>query len=319
MSGRAKIGCIGELLVEFVCSSKNGRHRRPGVYAGPFPSGAPGIFIDQAARAGGDCIFIGAVGDDAFGAVVVERLADDGVDPRLIRTVEGVPTGTAFVSYNDDGSRDFVYNIALSAAARFDAGDETVAALLAFGLEIMHVSGSALGDPDMRARIVSLCKTLHAKGVKISFDPNVRKELIGDPAYFEAVRDLMAISAIFLPSEEDAAALFPGETIGEFAPGLFAGGATHVVLKKGEYGAHGMSAAGENVDLAAHKVEVLDPTGAGDCFCAAFVTLITSGAYDFPQAMARANAAGALAVTKIGPMEGASHLATIEAFMEGRG
>ncbi len=80
-----------------------------------------------------------------------------------------------------------------------------------------------------------------------------------------------------------------------------------------------MSAAGENVDLAAHKVEVLDPTGAGDCFCAAFVTLITSGAYDFPQAMARANAAGALAVTKIGPMEGASHLATIEAFMEGRG
>ena len=60
---------------------------------------------------------------------------------------------------------------------------------------------------------------------------------------------------------------------------------------------------------------VLDPTGAGDCFCATFVTLWTKGAFSFRDALARANAAGALAVTKVGPMEGNSDLATIEALL----
>ena len=318
MSNRARIGCIGDLLVEFVCSSKNGRHRRAGVYTGPFPSGAAGIFIDQAARVGGACIFVGAVGDDAFGQVVLDRLVEDGVDPRLIKIVKSVPTGTAFVSYNDDGSRDFVYNIALSAAAEFDGGGETVAALAAFDLDAMHVSGSALGDERMGAKVLSVCKALHERGVKISFDPNVRKELVGNPVYFDAVREMMAISAIFLPSEDDAATLFPGEGMASFAPRLFASGVEHVVLKKGEHGVEGMSRAGESVSLEAHEVDVLDPTGAGDCFCATFLTLILSGAYSFREAIERANAAGALAVTKIGPMEGNSHLDTVEAFLRAR-
>ena len=113
MSEGAKVGCVGDLLVEFVCASRNGRHKRAGTYSGPYPSGAAGIFIDQAAQVGGRCIFVGAVGDDAFGEVVLRRLVDHGVTPQLIRVVPSVPTGTAFVSYNDDGSRDFVYNIVL--------------------------------------------------------------------------------------------------------------------------------------------------------------------------------------------------------------
>lgn len=318
MSSPARIGCVGDLLVEFVCASKNGRHRRAECYTGPYPSGAAGIFIDQAARSGGACIFVGAVGDDAFGRVVLDRLAEDGVDTKLIKIVRGVPTGTAFVSYNDDGSRDFVYNIVLSAAARFDADESTLAALSAFNLDVMHVSGSALGDAGMAAKVVRICQALHARGVRIAFDPNVRKELIGDPAYFDAVRAIMAISAIFLPSEEDAATLFPGETLAHYAAGLFANGADYVVLKKGERGVEGVTREGETVSLAAHKVEALDPTGAGDCFCATFVTLIASRSHGFRDALERANAAGAFAVTKIGPMEGASPLATIEAFLKER-
>ncbi len=315
MTGKARIGCIGDLLVEFVCSSKNGRHRRADTYTGPFPSGAAGIFIDQAARTGGACIFVGAVGDDAFGQVVLDRLVADGVDARLIKIVKDAPTGTAFVSYNDDGSRDFVYNIVLSAAARFDGDDETIAALNAFNLDVMHVSGSALSDAQMCAKVLRVCKALHSAGVRISFDPNVRKELIGNPAYSGAVRDMIDIAAIFLPSEDDAATLYPGEGLASFAPKLFARSAEYVVLKKGEHGAQGVSRSGERVSLKAHKVDVLDPTGAGDCFCATFITLIASGAYSFQQAMERANAAGALAVTKVGPMEGASALSAIEAFL----
>jgi sugar/nucleoside kinase (ribokinase family) len=318
MADAPRIGCIGDLLVEFVCASKNGHHRRADTYTGPFPSGAAGIFIDQAARSGGDCIFVGAVGDDAFGHVVVERLVEDGVRPDLIATIKGVPTGTAFVSYNDDGSRDFVYNIVLSAAAQFGGDDATIAALRKFAPHYMHVSGSALSNPEMCAKVLRVCKALHQSGGKISFDPNVRKELMGNPSYFEAVNDMMAISAIFLPSEDDVAALFPGEDLKDFAPKLFATGMDYVLLKKGDKGCEGLSPSGEHVSLKSHAVEVLDPTGAGDCFCATFVTLIASGRHDLRSAMERANAAGALAVTRVGPMEGNSHLATVEAFLARR-
>ena len=318
MRGGAKIGCIGDLLVEFVCATKNGRHARLATYSGPFPSGAAGIFIDQAAQAGGDCIFVGGVGDDAFGQVVLGRLVEHGVDARLIKIVKGVPTGTAFVSYNDDGSRDFVYNIILSAAAKFEADDATLAALNAFGLDMMHVSGSALADADMAAKVLRACKTLHKKGVKISFDPNVRKELVGNPAYFASVREMIDICSVFLPSDDDAVALFPGRDLAGYAADFFARGADYVVLKKGDKGCEGVTRQGERISLPAHRVEVLDPTGAGDCFCATFVTLIAAGKHGFRKTLELANAAGALAVTKVGPMEGNSSLATLETFLAQR-
>ena len=47
------IGSVGELLVEFVCTEKDHHHLRAARSVGPFPSGAPGIFIDQAARSAG--------------------------------------------------------------------------------------------------------------------------------------------------------------------------------------------------------------------------------------------------------------------------
>ncbi len=313
MSAAPRIGCVGELLVEFLCTGKNGRHRRAGTYLGPYPSGAPGIFIDQAARVGGQCLFVGAVGDDAFGDVILDRLTADGVDVSLIGRIPGVPTGSAFVSYNDDGSRDFVYNIAHSAASHWDADAATLQALTDFKLDVMHVSGSALGSPAAAANIVAICEALHARGVKISFDPNIRKELAGDPGYFGAINRLMAICSIFLPSDADAVLLFTGQGIEAFAPNLFGRQTEHVVLKRGEHGAEAINRAGEHIRLPAHKVEVVDPTGAGDCFCATFVTLLASGRYNVAQSLARANMAGALAVTKAGPMEGNAKLAAIDA------
>ena len=318
MSGQVRIGCMGELLVEFVCSAKNSHHRTPQNYFGPFPSGAPGIFIDQASRVGGKSIFVGSVGEDAFGDVIMERLQQDGVDTRLISKVRGVPTGSAFVGYNDDGSRDFVYNIALSAAVKFAADEATIHALAEFSLDVLHVSGAALGNAEMCAKIMTICTALHQRGVKISFDPNVRKELMDSPAYFEAVRSLMNMCSIFLPSEDDAAALFPSEKPADFAARLLAGGVEYVVLKKGDQGAEAFARGSRHIDLPPHKVEVLDPTGAGDCFCATFVTLISSGGFDLAEAMRFANAAGALAVTKIGPMEGNSTLADIGTFLGAR-
>ena len=317
-SGRGGIGSLGELLVEFVCTEKDHHNRRAAPYVGPFASGAPGIFIDQAARVGARAIFSGAVGDDAFGDVLRARLDEVGVWNALIRTVPGVPTGSAFVSYNSDGSRDFVFNIAHSAASHFPRDAEAIETLRGFGLAAFHISGSTLGNPAMAAAALEICRALHRHGVAISFDPNIRKELLTDPSYMETVRSLLSISTFVLPSIEDAEVLFPGESFEIFSRRFHATDARYVVLKRGEKGCIGSDANGSVEAFDAYEIEVVDPTGAGDCFCATFVALIVSGKFSFREALRRANAAGALAVGRIGPMEGNSTLAEIEAFLESR-
>ena len=232
------IASIGELLVEFVCADKGGRHRRLGTYAGPYPSGAPGIFIDQAARCGGRAIFVGAVGKDAFGEVILERLRADGVDDSLIAVHPDLPTGSAFVSYNADGSRDFVYNIVHSAAAQFAADEAVIERLLAFDTALIHVSGSALSNEAMGGKVLRLCKALHARGVRNFLRPQHPQGVDRQrPAISPRSTSSLGISSYFLPSEDDAAALFPGEALETFAAGLFAKGARCVVLKQGDRGA----------------------------------------------------------------------------------
>jgi sugar/nucleoside kinase (ribokinase family) len=65
--------------------------------------------------------------------------------------------------------------------------------------------------------------------------------------------------------------------------------------------------------VAGFSVEEIDPTGAGDCFSAAFIAGLESG-WPLEKVGSFANAAGALAVTKMGPMEGAPTREEVERF-----
>jgi sugar/nucleoside kinase (ribokinase family) len=168
-----------------------------------------------------------------------------------------------------------------------------------------------LGDAAMRAAAVAVCTRLHGKGVAISIDPNIRTELMTDRAYLDAVKTLMAMATYVLPSDADADLLFPGQTFEIWSARLLANGARAVVLKRGDQGCIGRDKDGTRV-LPAHPVTVVDPTGAGDCFCGTFVTLMAAG-QPLADALARANAAGALAVTRLGPMEGNATLKDIDA------
>lgn len=315
MSG-AVVASLGELLVEFVCTETGGHNLWPLPYVGPFASGAPGIFIDQAARLGARAIFAGAVGADAFGTVLRQRLTGAGVSDALIRTVPDLPTGTAHVSYNADGSREFVFNIARSAAAGFPDGAAAVSAFRAAGAQVIHVSGSTLGDPGMRGRVIEVVRALKDASVAVSFDPNIRTELMTDAGYMTAARDLLTLADYVLPSDADAAQLFPGAAFSDWSAWFLEHGARVVALKRGAGGAIARDAVGSEA-RPGHGVAVIDPTGAGDCFCATLVTCLLLGD-DLGAALTRANAAGALAVGKLGPMEGNSTRAEIDTFLAGR-
>jgi tagatose kinase len=80
---------IGEILVEIMATDTGDGFLEPVKLVGPFPSGAPAIFIDQAAKFGQPAAIIGCVGNDDFGRVNLDRLRRDGVN------VEGIPMDRA--------------------------------------------------------------------------------------------------------------------------------------------------------------------------------------------------------------------------------
>jgi len=85
------------------------------------------------------------------------------------------------------------------------------------------------------------------------------------------------------------------------------------VIKRGNQGASHFDRAGRT-DVAPLSTDEVDPTGAGDCFGGAFVSFWLAGATP-ETAFGFATAAGANAVSKVGPMEGAATREELDALL----
>ena len=152
---------IGEILVEIMATEKGDRFLEPISLIGPFPSGAPAIFIDQAAKFGQAAAIIGCVGNDDFGRVNLDRLRRDGVDVEGVRIDPEMATGSAFVRYRPDGSRAFVYNIKHSAAGAISL-DAAAKAVLNRS-DHLHVMGTALSSPNIVEVILAAAEAIKAR------------------------------------------------------------------------------------------------------------------------------------------------------------
>lgn len=304
------ISTVGEILVEFVSHSKNCGLSKISDYSGPYPSGAPAIFLDQAARMGATTEMVGGVGDDGFGRTVLNRLNDDKVGTRGVTVNPDLSTGVAFVSYYDDGNRDFIFHLTNTAADHFEAPET----LFDPANTILHVSAASMGNARMRDMIMTTMRKISDGDGRISCDPNARPELMRDDAVRDALAEVMERSTYLLPSTSDLDFLFPDMSEDAAVDHLLKSKAEIIVIKRGAEGAT-VVGHGERHDFAGCKVEEIDPTGAGDCFGGTFVSLLAQGAslYD---AGRHANAAGALAVTRRGPMEGNSSPSEIAAFLD---
>ncbi len=304
--------CVGEILVEIVATTVGNGFTEAQPLVGPYPSGAPAIFISQCGRLGGSSAMIGAVGDDDFGRVNIDRLKRDGVDVSTISIDAHYPTGSAFVRYRRDGSRDFVYNIAMSAAARFGWSDDVRRLIERAGH--LHVMGSALSVPSARDVIDRAVDIVKARGGTLSVDPNIRKELKLHEATEKRFAKLVAAADLLLPSGEELerAAGVEGEV--NAIRRLFELGVKEIVLKRGAAGATYFGRDGDRVEAPAFVVAEVDPTGAGDCFGGAYLTCRRLG-MPAKEALTYASAAGARNVTIRGPMEGAGTREELDAFI----
>ena len=217
-----------------------------------------------------------------------------------------------FVRYRANGDRDFVYNIATSAASRF--GWSGAVRALAARAGHLHVMGSALSMRSASEVIDRAVDVIKSRGGTLSVDPNLRKELRLDADSEQRFANLVAIADVLLPSGEELerAAGVDGETAA--VQRLFELGVKEIVLKRGATGATCFSRDGTRIDAAAFDVAEVDPTGAGDCFGGAYVACRRLG-MSIEESLVYGCAAGARNVSVRGPMEGAGTHAELDEFI----
>jgi len=310
-----KIITIGEIVVEIMAVVPGTGFRSAIPLIGPFASGAPAIFIDQVAKMGQPCGLVSAVGKDDFGALNTERLRNDGVDVSAVSIHPTAATGSAFVRYRPDGNRDFIFNIKHSACAAI--GLTRQAEALIDTADHLHIMGSALFSDGIVSAIHEATIRIKARGGTVSFDPNIRKEMLELPGLREALFHALDNTDLFMPSGPEIFLFTRATEEKEAVAELLDRGVKAIVVKRGAAGASFIDQAG-TVFAPAFSVEEVDPTGAGDSFGAAFVTCWLRG-MDAGKSLMIANATGARAVQVKGPMEGTSTMAEIEAFIAGNG
>ncbi len=306
---------LGEALVEIMRRKKGVPFTRQDTFLGPYPSGAPAIFADAAARLGASSGFIGVVGQDDFGLVVRDRLRRDGVDMRYLRVAKGYSTGVAFVTYEMDGSRKFIFHLKHAAAGQLCPAD--VKAEYVRRAKFLHITGSTLflGE-NAKEACLGAARIAEKAGLLISFDPNVRPELASIKEIRRICKQILRMAYVVLPSGEEATMLTGEEDHLEACRKLLRMGPRIVALKQGRFGSTVLTS-GEGTHIAAFKVKEVDPTGAGDSYDAAFVTGLLRG-YSLKRTAALANATGALSVTKFGPMEGCPNQNEVSRLMASR-
>ena len=289
------IWTMGEMIVEIMRDRVDSPLDKAGVFLGPYPSGAPAIFIDTAARLGHKAGIISGVGRDDFGKCVLDRLAGDGVDTSLVLEDPAVSTGCAFVMYFSDGERKFIFHIGNTPAAAAKSPEKLPAA------DCFHVMGCSLMASDVfGAEIVKTAKKFAAAGTKISFDPNIRPEMLGGQ---DTTKEILAITNIFMPGVTELKLMAGCDTVDGSVKKLFENPALEIIaLKRGSDGCTIYTRDG-SFDLGVYPIVPVDATGAGDSFDAAFLVSVLEG-LPLRDAARRASAAAALNTAAFGPMEG---------------
>lgn len=301
---------VGEILVEMMSVDPGYGFLEPQTILGPYPSGSPAIFIDQIAKLGLRSSIIGTVGDDDFGKVNTRRLADDGVDVSGIEISKDRPTGIAFVRYQPNGERDFLFTLNSSASSQISTTNITEQLS---NTDHLHIVGSSLTMQSVEHYISQAIPMVKSRGGTISFDPNVRPEIMQDPHMNKLLDKVLLQSDLILPSVGELLHFGIGEDDESAIDQLLQRGIPEIVLKRGQKGAsrYALNATSHHTGF---TVEEVDPTGAGDSFGATYVACRRLG-YSAESSLEHACAAGAMAVLQQGPMEGTSTLDAIKDFI----
>jgi sugar/nucleoside kinase (ribokinase family) len=301
---------IGGMLCEIMRKELDKPLDAAADFTGPYPSGDTPIMLNAAARLGARTAMIGVVGNDGFGRCITNRLEENGVDCSMVRIHPDAATGVAFVCYYSDGSRNFLYHVHHAAPGMMSPEDVDLEKLK--GTRWMHITGFTMSIGKGSAEAVYKIIRELTPDTGISFDPNIRAEALGVEKIKELCRPVIERASLIFPSRSEAKML-TGASTDDGGCRLWAAQGKLVVLKNGEAGSR-IYDGDRVVDVPSFPVDEIDPTGAGDTFCGAFLTALCEGK-KIEECGRFANAAGAMSVRKKGPMEGAPSRKELEEFL----
>jgi fructokinase len=289
------------------------------------PGGAPANVAVAAARLGVESGFIGRVGDDLFGDFILSALTASSVDTSAILR-ESPPTRTtlAFVEVSEDGERDFTFYRSFPAADELLAPEDITPERLS-GASFANFGSIPLIKDPVRSATRKFAKLANDMDVAVAFDVNLRTGLWDSlDAFHEAVDPMLDLSTVVKLNEEELSPVLDTPDPGTAADMLLDRGASLALVSMGSEGAFYATRAFRG-DLPSFPIdEVVDATGAGDAFLAGILSHLSEST-GWPddetrvrEAVRRGTAAGALACTQFGAMEGLPTREELERFMADR-
>lgn len=247
----ADVLVVGEALVDIV--------QRADGSGADHPGGSPANVALGLARLGRGAALLTRIGTDAHGVAIREHLEASGV--HLVEgTVVDAPTSTATALVDAHGVATYHFEI--------DWRLDTVPEVTRYSA--LHTGSiAAILQPggDAVLRLVE-----QASGrVVVTYDPNARPTLMGDPVATRArMERIVALADVVKVSDEDLAWLAPGEDPVDVAAAWQATGPGIVVVTRGGEGAVAVLASGR-VEVLAPRIDVVDTVGAGDSFMSALI------------------------------------------------
>lgn len=278
--------------------------------------GAEVNFSVGLSRLGHSVAYVSRVGKDPFGEHIRDFLADNQIDNRLVAVDEEYLTGMQLKAKAAEGEDPLVVNFRKNSAfSHFRPED--IDGIDWTGVRHVHVTGiSAALSESCREAAAKLMDMAKAKGVRVSFDPNLRPALWPDKK--EMVRVINALAAkadIVLPGVGEGETLMGSRDPEKIADFYLGQGSKAVVVKVGAKGSFVKTSDGESFQSPGFHVEhVVDTVGAGDGFAVGTISALLEG-LSLKEAARRGAAIGALAIMVAGDNEGLPTREKLEAFM----
>ena len=304
---RAKIAVVGSLNMDLVVRTPHMPVPGETVIGGDFrtiPGGKGANQAVAAARLGAEVAMIGRVGDDDFGRAQLRNLGELGIDATHVIEDPEAATGIALITLDASGQNSIV----LASGANMHLTTEDINAAQG---AILQSDVLVLQLESPLAAVAYAIDMAHAKGVEVILNPAPAQPL---------AKETLAKVDYLIPNESETA-LLTGIEVADInnakaaAECLRGEGVGTVVLTLGDRGAFLVSAT-ESIHVPGYKAEVVDTTAAGDAFVGGFAVALAQG-QNLAQAVRYANAAGALAVTRLGAQPSLPTRREVEEFMRG--
>jgi len=254
-----------------------------------FPGGKGANQAVAAARAGGEVVFIAAVGDDAYGAEAIRGYKEDKINTEDIKVCKGVPSGIAMITVSHKGEN--AITVASGANGELSAAD-------------LDEAEEAFEEADyMLVQLETPLETVH-KAVELCAEFDTRVILNPAPAA-ELSSEILGKVDIITPNETEAEKL-TGTKVENEASAILAADALHkngigtVIITMGSQGAFlSDPASGNKRMIPGFSVKAVDTTAAGDVFNGQLAVALAEG-LGLEEAILLSHSAAALSVQKLG-------------------